>query len=142
MKSRIKQKNQKLPSSNKVIVEYTNGKQYTIPRAVDIIVEHGKRIKGETSSEKDGVNLTTQFVIDFTDVDTIEVIGKGDSPTTGMLIEKGVLSEVHNDIKSATNMHSVVRFVDEVQVTALIDNLQGGELWQTFKLVGLDHVHS
>tara|TARA_B100001105_G_scaffold113088_1_gene90702 strand:+ start:4166 stop:4504 length:339 start_codon:yes stop_codon:yes gene_type:complete len=111
MKSRIKQKNQKLPSSNKVIVEYTNGKQYTIPRVVDIVVEHGKRIKGETSSEKDGVKLTTHFVIDFKDVDTIEVIGKGDSPTTGMLIEKGVLSEVHNDIKSVTNMQSVVVFL-------------------------------
>lgn len=120
MKSRIKQKNQKLPSSNKVIVEYTNGKQYTIARATDIVVEHGKRIKGGTSSVKDGVQLTTQFVIDFTDVDTIEVIGKGDSPTTGMLIEKGVLSEVHNDIKGVTNMQSAVRFVDDVQVVALL----------------------
>lgn len=113
MKTRIKQKNQKLPSHNKVVIEYTNGKLYTIPRATDIIVEHGVRIKGETTSSKDGVNLTTQFVIDFKDVDTIEVIGKGNAPVTGMLIEDGVLKEVHNEIKSVCNMNSVVTFEND-----------------------------
>lgn len=60
-------KNQKLPSTNKLIITYNNGKKYTIPRVKSIkLGDNGKSVSGTYTKVINFDGVEEKHLIDFT----------------------------------------------------------------------------
>ena len=98
-------KNQKLPSTNKLIITYNNGKKYTIPRVKGIkLGVSGKNVSGTYTKviTFDGVEEKHRidFTIDLKDVHEFHYRAKRGQTTYWCSVNKGRISsrtEIRDD---------------------------------------------